>query len=40
MNPFETTQKGELRFYANNGPVTGEGGAKKPGDLLFESDTF
>ena len=40
LNPFETTQKGELRFYANNGPVTGEGGPKKPGDLLFESDTF
>ena len=40
LNPFETTQKGTLRFYANNGLVTGEGGPKKPGDLLFESDTF
>ena len=40
LNPFETTQKGALRFYANNGMVTGEGGPKKPGDLLFESDTF
>ena len=40
LNPFESGQKGLLRFYANNGAVTGEGGAKKPGDLLFESDPF
>jgi hypothetical protein len=40
LNPFESGQEGMLRFYANNGPVTGEGGPKKPGDLLFESDAF
>ncbi len=40
LNPFESTQKGVLRFYANNGAVTGEGGVRKPGDLLFESDLF
>ena len=40
LNPFESGQKGVLRFYANNGVVTGEGGPKKPGDLLFESDAF
>ena len=40
LNPFESTQKGVLRFYANNGLVTGEGGPKKPDDLLFESDAF
>ena len=40
LNPFESTQKGVLRFYANNGPAVADGGAKKPGDLLFESDAF
>ena len=40
LNPFESDQKGVLNVYANNGPVTGEGGPKKPGDLLFESDAF
>ncbi len=40
LNPFESTQKGMLRFYANNGPVAGDGGPKKPDDLLFESDAF
>ena len=40
LNPFESGQKGVLRFYANNGAAIGEGGAKKPGDLLFESDPF
>ena len=40
MNPFKSDQKGVLHVYANNGPVTGEGGPKKPGDLLFESDAF
>ena len=30
-----------LHVYANNDPVTvAEGGPKKPGDLLFESDAF
>ena len=40
LNPFESDQKGVLNVYANNGPVTGGGGPKKPGDLLFESDAF
>ena len=40
LNPFKSDQKGVLHFYANNGPLTGEGGSKKPGDLLFESDAF
>ena len=40
LNPFKSDQKGVLHVYANNGPVTGEGGPKKPGDLLFESDAF
>ncbi len=40
LNPFDSDQKGVLYFYANNGPLTGEGGSKKPGDLLFESDAF
>ncbi|MEO1861606.1 MAG: DUF5011 domain-containing protein, partial [Verrucomicrobiia bacterium] len=40
LNPFLSDQKGVLHFYANNGPLTGEGGSKKPGDLLFESDAF
>ena len=40
LNPFESIQKGVLRFYANNGPAVANGGAKKPGDLLFESDAF
>ncbi|MDP7049825.1 MAG: DUF5011 domain-containing protein [Verrucomicrobiota bacterium] len=40
LNPFESGQKGVLRFFANNVDTTGEGGAKKPGDLLFESDRF
>ncbi|MED5381855.1 MAG: immunoglobulin-like domain-containing protein [Verrucomicrobiota bacterium] len=40
LNPFESGQKGVLRFYANNGTATGEGGVRKPGDLLFESDLF
>ena len=40
LNPFESDQKGVLHIYANNGPVTGEGSPKKPGDLLFESDAF
>ena len=40
LNPFESDQKGVLRFYANNGSVTGDAGFKKPGDLLFESPPF
>ena len=40
LNPFESDQEGVLHFYANNGPLTGEGGSEKPGDLLFESDAF
>ena len=40
LNPFKSTQKGVLRFYANNGPAAADGDAKKPGELLFESDIF
>jgi hypothetical protein len=40
LNPFESTQRGVLRIYANNGQVAGEGNPKKPGDLLFESESF
>jgi len=40
LNPFQSTQKGVLRFYANSGPVAEDGGPKSPDDLLFESDAF
>ena len=40
LNPFKSTQRGVLRIYANNGQVAGEGNPKKPGDLLFESESF
>jgi len=40
LNPFESDQKGVLHIYANNGPMAGGDGPKKPGDLLFESDAF
>ena len=40
LNPFESTQRGVLRIYANNGQIEGEGKPKKPGDLLFESKSF
>jgi hypothetical protein len=40
LNPFESTQRGVFRIYANNGQVAGEGKPKKPGDLLFESESF
>jgi hypothetical protein len=40
LNTFESTQRGVFRIYANNGQVAGEGKPKKPGDLLFESESF
>ena len=40
LNPFESTQRGVLRIYANNGEIAGEGKPKKPGDLLYESESF
>ena len=40
LNPFESTQRGVLRIYANNGEIAGEGKPIKPGDLLYESESF
>lgn len=40
LNPFKSTQRGVLRIYANNGEIAGEGKPKKPGDLLYESESF